>query len=105
MVTMYVDGNIRAAEESWVEQALTTMGYQTEYDRDREFDAAVTRVRQHTQTPDAARDCAVNLAQKFTTPEHRQRVFAILNELAATDGQMAPEETNLLAAVKTAFRL
>jgi uncharacterized tellurite resistance protein B-like protein len=105
VVTMYVDGNIRAAEESWVEQALTSMGWQTEYDRNREFDAAVTRVRQHTQTADAARDCAVKLAQNFTTLEQRREVFAILNELAATDGQIAPEETNLLAAVKTAFRL
>jgi uncharacterized tellurite resistance protein B-like protein len=105
VVTMYVDGNLKAAEEIWVEQALTTMGFQTEYDRNREFDAAVTRVRQHTQTADAARDCAVKLAQKFTIPEQRREVLAILNELAGTDGAVAPEETNLLAAVQKAFRL
>ncbi|SRR5581483_2462890 len=105
ILAMYTDGNLASVEEARVKEVLTSMGWTTDYDRNREFDAAVTRIRQHAQTAELARACAAKLAQYFTVPEQRNRVYGIVSELTALDGQVSPEEGKFLAVVREVFKM
>ena len=105
VLAMYSDGNLAQVEETRVKQLLSAMGFESDYDRGREFDASVTRVRRQSQTPEAVKLCATNLAGNFTTREQQQRVYGFLNELTALDGRVSDEEGNFLSAIKAAFKM
>src|SRR4051812_42430046 len=89
VLAMYMDGNLARAEEARVEQLLAKMGVESDYDRNRDFDASVTRVRQHSQSADAARACVGRLAQNFTTADQRRNVYDTLSDLTALDGSVS----------------
>ncbi len=63
VLAMYADGYLASNEDALIERLLTEMGYATPYDREREFDASVTRVRKYTENPDTARAHATILAK------------------------------------------
>lgn len=105
VLAMYMDGNLASVEAASVQQLLIAMGFKSDYDRNREFDISVTRVRRQAETPEAARAFAGKLAAVFTQPEHRQRVCGILNDLVASDGQVSTEENKFIAAVKEALQM
>lgn len=105
VLAMYLDGNLAKVEEARVQQLLAAMGFKTEYDRNRQFDVSVTRVRSHSATPEAARKFAGTLAASFTTAEHRTRVYDALKELTALDGGVSPEESRFLSLVREVFRM
>src|SRR5258708_3093143 len=105
VLAMYMDGNLAAAEEARVEQLLAKLGVESDYDRNRDFDAAVTRVRQHSQSADDARACVGRLARSFTTSEQRRRVYDALSDLTALDGQVSAEEGKFLTFVRAAFQM
>jgi uncharacterized tellurite resistance protein B-like protein len=105
VLAMYADGQLTSAEDARLRQLLSAMGFETNYDRSRQLDAAVTRVRQHAQTAEAARAYTDELSQSFTTREHRQQVCELLDHLLASDNQVAPQEGQFLAVVKEVFRM
>jgi len=105
VLAMYMDGRLASAEEARVQQLLTAMGMKVDYDRNRLFDAAVTRVRQHSENSEAACACAEKLAGNFTTPEHQKRVYDLLNDLVTSDGQVSPGENKFLAAIRNVFQV
>jgi hypothetical protein len=105
VLAMYMDGNLAQVEEARVQQLLTAMGFETDYDRNREFDASVTRIRRQTQTPAAMKDCAAKLAANFTSQEQQQRVYDFLAELAGLDGRVSAEESKFLISIKEAFKM
>ncbi|MDB6023243.1 MAG: hypothetical protein JWQ04_3100 [Pedosphaera sp.] len=55
VLAMYMDGNLAQVEEARVQQLLAAMGFASDYDRNREFDASVTRVRRKSQTAAAVK--------------------------------------------------
>ena len=77
VLTMYMDGNLASLEAARIQQLLTAMGLDSPYDRDKEFDASVTRVRPHSENLDAARTWASKLAKNFTSTEQQKRVLRI----------------------------
>ena len=103
VLTMYMDGNLARAEEARVQQLLGAMGFQSDYDRDREFDASVTRIRREVQNPDDATDVASKLTSCFTTPEQQRHVYNFLSDLTALDGNVSAEESKFLSAISAAF--
>ena len=105
VLAMYLDGNLAQVEEARLKELLTAMGFETDYDRNRELDTAVTRVRRETQTPAAVKACVAKLAANFTTRLHQARVFDFLNELTALDGNVSSEESQFLSSIKETFRL
>jgi uncharacterized tellurite resistance protein B-like protein len=105
VLTMYADGHIASAEEARVHRLLGTLGFETDYDRSRQFDAAVTRLRRHSATAQAARTHAAQLARSFATPEQRRQVADLLEDLTGSDNQVAPAESQFLAAVKEALQI
>jgi uncharacterized tellurite resistance protein B-like protein len=105
VLAMYADGQLHSGEDERVEGLLTAMGFEPGYDQQREFDAAVTRVRKHSQPVDAACAHAADLAARFTTSAQRRTVFDLLNDLVRSDNRVSPGEQQLLASVKQVFQM
>ncbi len=102
---MYSDAHLAAAEDADVRQLLGEMGFEADSDRDREIDAAVTRVRKHTASVKAARNYATDLAQVFQAKDQRRQVHELLDELLASDDTVAESEKNFAAVVGEALRV
>jgi uncharacterized tellurite resistance protein B-like protein len=100
VLAMYADGHLASAEDARLQRLLSTLGSDTDYDRGRQLDAAVTRVRLHSQTPEAARVYAAQLAQSFTLPAHRQQVSQLLGDLMVSDGQVSAPESRFLSVIQ-----
>lgn len=104
VLTMYVDRNLAAAEDARIKQMLEAMGFATAYDRSREFDASVTRVRPHSETQDVARAHAVRLAEQLTTPEQRMTVLQTIEANVSADGCVSPTETVFLETIRAVLK-
>jgi hypothetical protein len=105
VLAMYRDGNLAKVEENRVQQLLAAMGFETEYDRNREFDASVTRIRRQSQTPEAVKAVAAKLAGNFAAKKDQQSIYGFLSDLTAMDGSVSTEENQFLSAVKEAFKM
>ena len=105
MLAMYADGHLTAVEDDRVGRLLTAMGFTTDYDRGKHFDASVSRVSRHSATAAGARAHATTLAQQFTTTEQRREVQSILEDLIGSDDTVAPQQNNFLAAVRAALQV
>ena len=105
VLAMYADGHLALVEDARVQRLLSAMGYDSDYDRDKHYDAAVSRVSRHSQTAEAARAHAATLAHGFTTKEHRQQVYDVLSDLVTSDSKIAPQEGSYLAVVRQAFQM
>src|SRR5687767_13090259 len=103
MLAMYADGHLAATEDDRVVRLLTAMGFTTEYDRGKHFDASVSRVSRHSGTAAGARTHATKLAQSFTTREQRREVEDVLEDFVASDSNVAPQESSFLSAVRDAL--
>jgi uncharacterized tellurite resistance protein B-like protein len=104
MLAMYADGHLTAVEDDRVSRLLTAMGFTTDYDRGKHFDASVSRVSRHSATSAGARAHATALAQQFTTKEQRRDVQSVLEDLMGSDQNVAPQENNFLATVRAALQ-
>ena len=104
MLAMYADGHLTAVEDDRVARLLTAMGFTTDYDRGKHFDASVSRVSRHSATAAGARAHASELAQQFTTKEQRRDVQSMLEDLVGSDDKVSPQENNFLAAVRAALQ-
>jgi len=102
---MYADRNLASAEDACVQKLLASFNFLSDSERDAFSDAAFTRASRHTGSPEAIRDYVKDLAPRFTTFEMRRGVYTKLNDLLTSDGRVTTEESQLLAAVKTAFNL
>jgi hypothetical protein len=102
---MYADRNLASAEDACVQRLLASFNFLSDWERDAFSDAAFTRASGHTGSPEAMRAYVRELAPRFSTFEMRQGVYAKLNDLLTSDGRVTTEESQLLAAVKTAFDL
>jgi uncharacterized tellurite resistance protein B-like protein len=103
VLVMYVDGHLASVEDTRLRRLLGAMGFESKYDRDREFDAAVTRVRPYAENRDTASIHAKKLAASFGGEEQRQYVAAALEEFITCDAGISPEETRILTAVRELF--
>ncbi len=102
---MYSDGHLAVAEDAEVRQLLGDMGFDADSDRDREIDAAVTRVRKHTSSAESAREYATGLAQAFQVRDQRRQVQERLNDLLASDKKVTAVEKSFAAVVVEALRM
>ena len=102
---MYADGHLACTEDAHIQRVLTAMGIATGAGRNRELDAAITRVRQYSESSEIARSHAAQWTRSFAKPEHRRQVLDLLDEVIRSDGQVASRESELLAAVKEGLRL
>jgi uncharacterized tellurite resistance protein B-like protein len=103
ILAMYADGHLAAVEDDRVQKLLSAMGYATEYDRNKHYDASVSRVSRHSLTAVSARDHAEALVKKFNTSEQRHQVLKTIDDLLVSDGRVASQENSYIELVRGAF--
>jgi hypothetical protein len=81
------------------------MGFETEYDRDRQLDDSITRLREYSKNPQVARTRAVQLAQSFTDPEQCRGVYQLVEQQMNSDNSVVPAEHEFLSALRQALKL
>jgi hypothetical protein len=105
ILAMYADGHLDLGEDARLQRLLASMGVETEYDRDKWLDDAITRLRPCAQNATLARAKAVQLAQAFTDPEQCRGVYQVIEQQVNSDTSDAPAEHEFLSAMRTAWRL
>ncbi len=105
VLAMYADGHLASAEDARVQRLLTAMGFESEYDHERILDASITRVRPHSETAEAARAHATELARAFTTQQHRRNVYELLDDLIGSDDRVSTEERRFLSVIGQIFQI
>lgn len=105
IIGMYADHNLTSTEDARVEQVLDTFQFSSDYERNQFSDAAYTRARNQSGSPEAIRAYVGQIAGHFPTREIRQRAYDILDDLLTSDGKVTSEESKLLAAAKDSFQL
>jgi nicotinamide mononucleotide adenylyltransferase len=105
VLAMYADGHLTTVEDQQLEQLLTAMGHTEESDRQREFDAAVTRMRPFVQSIQKAKDQALLLAEVFTTRSQHKQVYAAVQQIMTADKHVSSWEGTLLSELRLRFKM
>ena len=85
ILAMYADGHLSSIEDQQLQKLLTAMGFVDEIDRQREFDAAVTRIRPCIQSIHKAKTQAILLADEFTDRAQQKQIYAAVEQIMAFD--------------------
>ncbi len=102
---MYLDGNLTAIEDRRIGELLDTMNFPSEEARNRFLDAAYTRTRQRSSSPEGIRSFIDFVASEITTPELRRRTFNLLAAIVASDNKLEENERLVLQILREAFKL
>ncbi len=105
ILAMYADGHLTTFEDEQLQKLLAGMGLTEESDRQREFDAAVTRIRPALQNIQKAREQALLLAEAFTVRSQQKRVFEAVEQIMTFDQHVSTWESTLLMELRMKFRL
>jgi hypothetical protein len=85
ILSMYADGHLTTFEDEQLQKLLATMGFVDEIDRQREFDAAVTRIRPIVQSIHQAKEHAIFLADAFIDRKQQKQVLAAAEQMMTSD--------------------
>lgn len=105
ILAMYADGHLTTVEDEHLQKLLIAMGHTEESDRQRAFDAAVTRMRPSVQSLQKARNQAVELAKAFTDRPQQRQVYAAVQRMMTSDHHVSTWETTLLSELRLRFRV
>lgn len=105
ILAMYADGHLTTFEDEQLQKLLTAMGFADENDRQREFDAAVTRIRPHLESLHSAKEKAITLAGLFTSRSQHKRVIAAVEQIMTFDRHVSTWESTLLTELRLKFRM
>ena len=105
VLVMYADGRLTTAEDEQLLQLLTAMGQADELDRQRAFDAAVTRMRPFMESVHKAKEQALLLADAFAGRNQQKQVLAAVESIITSDGHLSTWENTLLSELRMKFRL
>jgi len=105
ILAMYADGHLTTIEDEQLQKLLIAMGHTEESDRQRAFDAAVTRMRPCVQSLQKAREQAVQLAGAFTDRPQQRQVYAAVQRIMTSDHHVSTWETTLLSELRLRFRV
>ena len=105
ILAMYADGHLTTYEDEQLQKLLTAMGFTEEPVRQREFDAAVTRIRPGIESIYKAKELALGLADAFTDRRQQQQVFGAVLQIMSSDFNVSTWESTLLMELRMKFRL
>jgi phosphotransferase system IIB component len=105
ILAMYADGHLTTFEDEQLQKLLAAMGFTEEIDRQREFDAAVTRIRPVVQSIHKAKEQAILLADAFTLRTQQKQVYEAVEQIMTFDNQVSSWENTLLMELRMKFRL
>jgi uncharacterized tellurite resistance protein B-like protein len=103
VLSMYADGHLALRESASLQKTLESLGFAAEYDRDREVDASISRVRAHAGNKEDSARYARASAQAFGSPEDRELVQKLLQNMMASDEKVTPEEETFMKSVASLF--
>ena len=105
VLAMYADGHLTTIEDEQLQKLLTAFGHTEEFDRQREFDAAVTRMRPFAQSIQKAKQQALLLADAFTTRSQQKQVYGAVQQMMTSDQHVSSWESTLLSELGLKFRM
>ena len=105
VLAMYADGHLTTVEDEQLQKLLAAMGHTEESDRQRAFDAAVSRTRPFIQSIRQAKEHALLLAEAFTARAQQQQVYAAVQQIMVSDHNVSSWEGTLLSELRLKFRL
>jgi hypothetical protein len=105
VLAMYADGHLTTIEDEQLQKLLTAFGHTEEFDRQREFDAAVTRMRPFAQSIQKAKEQALLLADAFTTRSQQKQVYGAVQQIMTSDRHVSSWESTLLSELGLRFRM
>ena len=105
VLAMYADTHLTNVEDEQLQKWLTTFGYTEEYARQRELDAAVTRMRPFVQSIQTAKEQALLLAEAFTTRGQQKQVYEAVQRIMTSDKHVSAWENTLLSELALKFRM
>jgi uncharacterized tellurite resistance protein B-like protein len=103
VIGMYSDAHLARTEDARIERILSAMGFAAKFEREREFDVSVTRIRQYSDPVTANREVSQNLAKAFSSSADRNQIIRSLTELIGSDSRVTAEETRFLETIKATF--
>ena len=105
VLAMYADGHLTTFADGQLQMLLTEMGCIEAPDRQRAFDAAVTRMQPAVQTIHKAKEQALLLAGAFTTRAQQKQAFSAVEQMMTSDSHVSAWENTLLMELRMKFRL
>jgi hypothetical protein len=105
ILAMYADGHLTTVEDEQLQKLLTALGHTEEFERQREFDAAVTRMRPSVQSIQNAKEQALLLAEAFTDRSQQKQVYAAVQQIMTSDKHVSSWESTLLSELAMKFRM
>ena len=105
ILAMYADGHLTTFEDEQLQKLLAAMGFIEEIDRQREFDAAVTRIRPVVQSIHTVKEQAILLADAFTLRTQQKQVYEAVEQIMTFDNHVSSWENTLLMELRMKFRL
>jgi len=105
ILAMYADGHLTTFADEQLQKILAAMGLVDEIDRQREFDAAVTRIRPCIQSIHKAKTQALLLAGAFKDRNQQKQVFEAVEQMMTSDNNVSTWESTLLMELRMKFRL
>lgn len=105
LLGMYADHNLASSEDERVEELLETFKFSSDYERDQFSDAAFTRARQKSDSPEKMQAYVGELVKHFPSDKLRREAYDLLDDLLTSDGRVSSEESKLLSTVKDVFKL
>ena len=105
ILAMYADGHLTTVEDEQLQKLLAAFGHTEEFERQREFDAAVTRMRPFAQSIQKAKEQALLLAEAFTTRSQQTQVYAAVQQIMTADKNVSSWESTLLTELGLKFRM
>ena len=105
ILAMYADGHLDLVEDARLQRLLSGMGYDAAYDRERQLDESVNRIRDYSQTPELARKHAADLAKNFNDLEQCRGVYQLVEQQINSDNKVEVSEHEFLVAVRAALKI
>jgi len=105
ILAMYADGHFTTFEDKQLQELLAAMGFSEEADRQREFEAAVARIKPSIQSAWRAKELALVLAGAFTERSQQKQVFSAVEQIMTFDHHVSNWENTLLMELRMKFRL
>ena len=105
ILAMYADSHMTTYEDKQLQELLAAMGVIEKPDRQREFDAAVTRIKPNIQSVWKAKELALSLANAFTERTQQKQVFSAVEQIMTFDNHVSNWENTLLMELRMRFRL
>jgi hypothetical protein len=105
VLSLEADGQLPPPNDARFDSVFQALGFHTEVERQREFEASVARMKPNARPVQRARDQLIALTQAFTTRPQHKKVYAAMQLIFAGDAHVSSVEHYLLSELRLRFRL